>query len=263
MSDNLTMTIEQLEQRVAALTPPRRYDPFTRQFSRDELFMLHDTWCAKLGMNGCEKSHIRYWHHRLCNIEQGCAGRLAGNVGDAVFRMMVAVATPGPGFRALEIGTLFGVNAAATWDIAATTHETARLTIIDPLDGYYGASRRDVATGLRITRQTVERNLRHVGVPADAYRLIQGMSEAPDVIEQAATETYNYMFIDGDHSYAGVVRDWANYGPMLEPGGFVLFDNYQDASWPEVAKAVDEIIAGGGIDYLGYAWNSAVFRRAV
>src|SRR5690349_9460536 len=108
-------------------------------------------------MPSCEKSHIRYWHHRLCNIEQQCAGRLAGNVQDAVFRMMVAVATLGPGFRMLEIGTLFGVNAAATWDIAATTHETAHLTIIDPLDGYYGASRRDVATGLRITRQTVER----------------------------------------------------------------------------------------------------------
>jgi len=255
------MTLAQLEQRVAVLTPPRRYDPFTRQFSRDELFMLYETWCPKLSMSGCEKSHIRYWHHRVVNIEQGCAGRLAGNIGDAVLRMMVAVATQGPGFRALEIGTLFGVNAAATWDIAATTHESARLTIIDPLDGYYGASRHDVATGLRITKQTVERNLRTIGVPSDQYRIIQGMSETPGVIEQAANETYNYMFIDGDHSHEGVLRDWSNYAPMLERGGYVLFDNYKQDSWPEVETAVDEIIASGDVEYLGHAWNSAVFRK--
>ncbi|HEX8324950.1 MAG TPA: class I SAM-dependent methyltransferase [Tepidisphaeraceae bacterium] len=255
------MTLEQLEQRVAAIAPARRYDPFSRQLSYDDLMVLYDVWRPLLKLESCEKSHIRYWQHRVTNIEQNCAGRMAGNLHEAVLRMMVAVATQGSSFRMLEIGTLFGVNAAATWDIAACTHDTATLTIVDPLDGYYGASRRDVATGLKITRQTVERNLRHVGVPVDAVQIVQGMSESPHAIAKAAAGTYNYMFIDGDHSYEGVRRDWANYGRLLEPGGYVLFDNYRDPSWPEVTRAVDEIIEDATMEYLGHAWCSAVFRK--
>jgi len=51
---------------------------------------------------------------------------------------MVSAAVTAPDFRMLEIGPLFGVSAAATWDIAACLHDTAHVTIIDPLNGYYG-----------------------------------------------------------------------------------------------------------------------------
>jgi predicted O-methyltransferase YrrM len=254
------MTLEQLEQRIAAVAPPRRPDPFSRQLSYEQLMLLFDRWRTALRLEACEKSHIRYWHQRLVHIEQLCAGRLAGDIQDAILRVMVAVATPGPNFRMLEIGTLFGVNAAATWDIAACVHDTATVTIIDPLDGYYGAAR-DVATGLQIKQQTVERNLRVVGVLPEQMRIIPGLSESPDVIAQVKNDRFNYMFIDGDHSYDGMRRDWANYGPLLDAGGYVVFDNYQDQSWPEVTRAVDDLIAEGTLEYLGCAWRSAVFRK--
>ena len=31
---------------------------------------------------------------------------------------------------------------------------------------------------------------------------------------------YDFIFIDGDHSYSGVLQDWLNYGPMGKMVGF-------------------------------------------
>jgi predicted O-methyltransferase YrrM len=254
------LTLNAIADRVAAIEPPRRYDPFSRQLTRDELFELHAEWKPRLGLDWCEKSHIRYWHHRLVNVEQACAGRMAGDVREAVLRVMVAAATTSPDFRMLEIGTLFGVSAAATWDIAACLHDDAHLTIIDPLDGYYG-TRRDPATGLRVSRKTVERNLARVGVPTGAVRLLQGLSQDTEIVARASMQSYNFMVIDGDHSYEGVRRDWATYAPLLDVGGFAIFDNYQDPSWPEVAQAVDEITDDARFELLGTGWRTAVIRR--
>jgi predicted O-methyltransferase YrrM len=254
-------TLDQVLDRLTAIEPPRRYDPFSRKLVKEELFYLHEQWTPKLGLDWCEKSHIRYWHHRLVNIEQMCAGRMAGDVREAVLRVMVAAAVQDSDFRMLEIGTLFGVNTAATWEIATGLHDTAHITIIDPLDGYYGAKRRDPATGLQVSRKLVDLNLRRIGLPAESLCIIQGLSDAPAVITKASTGRYSYMFIDGDHTYEGVKKDWQTYRTLLDPGGYVIFDNYRDASWPEVTQFVDELIASEEVEYLGHAWQTAVFRQ--
>lgn len=31
------------------------------------------------------------------------------------------------------------------------------------------------------------------------------------------------LFVDGDHTYAGVCADWMTYGPLVRPGGLVAF----------------------------------------
>jgi predicted O-methyltransferase YrrM len=255
------LTLDAIADRVSALEMPRRYDPFSRRLQREELLELYQQWKPRLGLDWCEKSHIRYWQHRLVNVEQQCAGRMAGDVREAVLRIMVAAAAPGPDFRMLEIGTLFGVSAAATWDIAACLHDDAHVTIIDPLDGYYGPTRRDPATGLRVSRRTVERNLAQVGMPASAVRILQGLSQEETIITRAAMQTYNFMVIDGDHSYEGVRLDWEKYSPLLDAGGFAIFDNYEDPSWPEVARAVNEIAEDARFEFLGTGWRTAIIRR--
>jgi len=255
------LTLEHLAERVTAIEPPRRFDPFSRRLPKEELFLLHEKWTPLLGLKNTEKSHIRYLHHRLLNVETSCSGRMAGDAREAVLRMLVATAVQADAFRMLEIGTLFGVNAAATWDIAVTSFGNASLTIIDPLEGYYGAGRRDPATGLPITRRTVELNLSRMGVPASDVQLIQGMSQDGSVISRAGEKSYNYMFIDGDHSAEGVIRDWRNYGSMLERGGYAIFDNYNDPSWPEVKEAVDLIGGDPTLELVGVEWHTIVFRK--
>ena len=42
------------------------------------------------------------------------------------------------------------------------------------------------------------------------------------------TRTIDFLFIDGDHSYAGVKRDWDLFSPFLAPFGVTVF---HDATW--------------------------------
>lgn len=55
-------------------------------------------------------------------------------------------------------------------------------------------------------------------------------------------ETFDIIFIDGDHSTKGVWRDYNNTIKLLRPGGYMVFDDYLDfKSSPAVKGAVDDI----------------------
>ena len=42
-----------------------------------------------------------------------------------------------------------------------------------------------------------------------------------------ANEKIDFLFIDGDHSYEGVRKDWEMYGPLVKKGGIVVFHDVQ------------------------------------
>jgi predicted O-methyltransferase YrrM len=50
------------------------------------------------------------------------------------------------------------------------------------------------------------------------------------------------LFIDGDHSFQGVLNDFFKYHLFVNPDGYIIFDDYLDAVYsPDVRKAVDYI----------------------
>ena len=52
------------------------------------------------------------------------------------------------------------------------------------------------------------------------------------------------LFIDGDHSYDGIVEDFNNYVDFVNDGGFIVFDDYNDIMFsPEVKIAVNDIVS--------------------
>jgi len=53
------------------------------------------------------------------------------------------------------------------------------------------------------------------------------------------------LFIDGDHSYAGVAADIAAWWPHLRPGATVCFHDHQHGHGDGVVRAVKELIASG------------------
>jgi predicted O-methyltransferase YrrM len=60
-----------------------------------------------------------------------------------------------------------------------------------------------------------------------------------EVVEQVAKQakSLDLLFIDGDHSYAGVKADWEAYKHFLKPGSIVVFHDY---GWAEGVKRVVE-----------------------
>jgi predicted O-methyltransferase YrrM len=63
-------------------------------------------------------------------------------------------------------------------------------------------------------------------------RLIDGDSHEPSTFETVAAgldgARLDFLFIDGDHSEAGVRRDWEMYSPLVRPGGMAAFHDVND-----------------------------------
>jgi hypothetical protein len=55
--------------------------------------------------------------------------------------------------------------------------------------------------------------------------VIVGSSQDHSTLErvQACLDSVDVLFLDGDHSYEGVAKDWAMYHGLVRPGGIVVF----------------------------------------
>lgn len=61
--------------------------------------------------------------------------------------------------------------------------------------------------------------------------------EAHTHIEDGSVD---FVFIDADHRYHGVMSDIRNYRKKVKPGGLLMGHDYNPV-WPGVVKAVDEV----------------------
>lgn len=77
--------------------------------------------------------------------------------------------------------------------------------------------------------------------PNSNFNFIQGKSTV--VYNQLPINEIDVLFIDGDHSYNGVIKDFELYSPKVVSGGFIVFDDYFDNHHsPEVFSAVNDIV---------------------
>ena len=63
--------------------------------------------------------------------------------------------------------------------------------------------------------------------PGQVLECLQGDSHNPDVqadfSSRLGDRQLDFLFIDGDHSYAGVKQDYLDYSPFVRPGGLIAF----------------------------------------
>lgn len=74
----------------------------------------------------------------------------------------------------------------------------------------------------------------------DRVHLIKGDSrkELPKINEK--NEKFNFIFIDGNHSYAGTMEDFVNATKILSPGGQIGFHNCSSHIWPDYMYISDD-----------------------
>jgi len=135
----------------------------------------------------------------------------------------------------LEIGSRYGETLIAMSDVL---HPGARIVSVELPEGPWGRSNSLMAL------QGVINTLNEKGFDAT---LIVGDSTDHEVIDQVGTETFDVVFIDGDHRYEGVMTDYENYGQL---GKLVAFHDVcaEEKKIPTgqvmgVPKAWREIIA--------------------
>lgn len=92
------------------------------------------------------------------------------------------------------------------------------------------------------------------------YKYIQGNSqllETKNKVIEALNDSsimcsnkIDILFIDGDHSFNGVILDFTMYNDLVNIGGYIVFDDYNDdVHSPDIKKVLDEIILPSLVDY--------------
>jgi predicted O-methyltransferase YrrM len=121
---------------------------------------------------------------------------------------------------ALEIGSYMGVSACV---IAAALNREGKLVCVDPWEPRKGRE--------NPCWTICKRELRRRGV-LSRVAFLQGYSHE---VEIAMPADLDFIFVDGDHSYAGMERDWGIVLRHLMPGGILcLHDTTAPAAEPHL-----------------------------
>lgn len=80
-------------------------------------------------------------------------------------------------------------------------------------------------------------------------QVLKGISwEMADKVED---ESLDFVFIDADHEYESVKKDIRAWVPKLKPTGIL---NGHDTHFPEVVKAIDELLPGWESTGVDHVW---------
>jgi predicted O-methyltransferase YrrM len=118
----------------------------------------------------------------------------------------------------VEIGSARGKSACHV-GLALRENGKGRLWAIDPhrTTDWNDADSAD-------TFDTIRRNVRTAGLE----RWVEIVRDDSRTAAQSWSRPIDLLFIDGDHSYAGVKADWDAFAPHVRPFGFVVF---HDTLW--------------------------------
>lgn len=245
-------TIQRLEAQLTKLKEEMQavstggFQSFSRHLTRQELQALASELSRTLKISVTGHS-LGYMAMQIRELEKRLRGRFATQISDLLVRTACLLALDRREAAVLEIGTLFGIGAAAMHRIARPRFDTLTMTLIDPLDGYYGRDylpdTSDLITGVPVTRDTLESNLSAAGIAEGEAQIIQELSQSADAIAAASQRGYDLLIIDGDHSYEGARRDYVNYAHLVRQNGFIIFDDYSAADWQGVTDCANDVLA--------------------
>jgi predicted O-methyltransferase YrrM len=147
---------------------------------------------------------------------------------------------------ALEIGTFMGVSAAV---IARGLAPGGKLYCVDPYEG--GEAIRRIAL----------RHLSRAGM-LDRIELVRARIDAADLQLPAS---FDFAFVDGDHSYEGLRADWELVRTRLTPGGVACF--HDTTLPPEIPCGAADFFSqcirdATGFEHLETCHSMNVMRRS-
>ena len=127
----------------------------------------------------------------------------------------------------LEIGICKGENIV---HFLEQTDKIEKIYCVDPylpyMDWVGPATQEDVDEHFRITLENFKPH-------TDRIKMYKALSA--DIVNDFPDEFFDYIFIDGDHSYEGVKRDLEMYYPKIKKGGICAG---HDFNLDEVRKAI-------------------------
>jgi hypothetical protein len=158
----------------------------------------------------------------------------------------------------VEVGSLLGKTT-----IALASLRMHRVIAIDPHDGPWEIDalmgNRDRRLEMGNTLEKFKANLKYYGVD-DNVTIVQEFSDK-------AAEQWNKedviccIFIDGCHDYEWVKHDYHAFKPYMHERCVIAFHDYNLRSFPEVVRAVDEIVASDQIPMIYQIGSMKIFQN--
>lgn len=143
----------------------------------------------------------------------------------------LAAAVP-PNASALEIGSYLG--ASSCYLAAGLAERDGRLYCVDTWRN------ETMPDGDRDTFGEFTANVRAV---ADRITTLRKRSD--ELVAADVAAPIHLAFIDGDHGYGAVGRDFEIVAGMIAPGGVIAFHDFGDPQFPGVTRVVGEALASG------------------
>ncbi len=142
------------------------------------------------------------------------------------------------GSTVVELGVAFGRGIATLVEMSRNLNKKFRIVGIDNFQGESKEDYDKYYSGFGL-KSTVEQ-LARFGVCADEYEIMVGnTSELAKEFDKA-----HYVFLDADHSYAGVSKDLEAWWPRIPKGGYM---GGHDWEFSTVSAAVKNMFSGVSI----------------
>lgn len=137
------------------------------------------------------------------------------------------------------------------------------LVCIDPFEGYLPSGDADGNNVQQAHLPSVYINLANAARKVQNLLLLRGYSQ--DLLPFFAPNTFDLIYIDGDHSYEGCKRDLQMSWKIVKSGGFVCGHDYQTNPLKTanrynfgVDRAVDEFCREKGVELYAKAMDGQV-----
>jgi len=165
------------------------------------------------------------------------------------------------GSRFVEVGTYLGRSLCSLAELVTLSGKSIAIIGIDTCRGsgpegpnhkdYHGAA---AAQGGGTFAGALHRNILDCGY-GEAISLIVAESVAASRL--FAEESIDWVHLDARHDYASVKSDIAAWRSKVKPGGWLSGDDYDELKFPELVRAVAEILPAAS------PWSTAQWRWIV
>lgn len=146
----------------------------------------------------------------------------------------------------VEVGTYLGRSLCSLADVVQQSGKRFTIVGIDTCRGsgpegprakdYHGAA---VAQGGGTFAGALHKNILDCGY-ADAIQLI--IADSVVASRMFGDRSLDWVHLDARHDFANLKADIQAWLPKVKVGGWLSGDDYDEVKWPEVVKAVSELL---------------------